>query len=438
VRILMVADFYPPFLGGLERQTQLLSKELAGRGHRVHVATVWHQGLAAQEDDGGVCVHRLRGLTTVVPWFSTVPGRRYHPPFPDPAIAWQLRRLIKSVEPDVVHAHGWISYSCAVALLGRKTPLLISSHDYGYSCAVRILLHRGEICTGPAPLKCLACATRSQGILKGAAAVTGVFGSRALLRRKANAAHGVSSFVQQFMQRHLLNARQVSVVIPDIGTSGIVDSGNLSQPTTGINPGLPSVPYILYVGGLTAAKGLLVLLAAYRRLPAPRPPLVLVGTVWPDTPKEFPPGVTVLRNLPNEQVMSAWRGSLFGVQPSLCAETFGMAIVEAMTQGKAMIASRVGGIGDVIVDGKTGILVSAGDAEGLAGTMQRLIENPPLRESLGEAGRARADLFAASSVVPRFEALYERLAHGGKSIPQSPPELAEAMPGPRQKMDAGA
>jgi len=56
-RILVAADFYPPFLGGLERQAQLLARELAGRGHEVAVATVWHRGLPEQEDDGGVSVH---------------------------------------------------------------------------------------------------------------------------------------------------------------------------------------------------------------------------------------------------------------------------------------------------------------------------------------------------------------------------------------------
>ena len=408
VHVLMVADFYPPFLGGLERQAQLLSRELVGRGHAVSVATVWHQGLAEQEDDQGVHVYRLKGLTTAVPWFSTVPGRRYHPPFPDPAIVWHLRRLIRRLEPDVVHARGWISYSCAAALLGRKIPLLISAHDYGYSCAVRILLRRGEICAGPAPLKCLACASRTQGIGKGVAAVTGVFSGRRLLRRKATAVHSVSGFVQQFIEQHLLDQRQSSVLIPDIGTaSGVLDRAG--PPSPAAIRRLPQEPYILYVGGLTAAKGLGLLLAAYQQLPAP-PPLVLIGTLWPDTPREFPPGVTVLPNLPNREVMAAWARCLFGVVPSVWAEPLANVILEAMSLGKAVVASRVGGVADLIVDGETGSLVPPGDLPALVQAMRRLIEDRELRDRLGRAARARADLFAASAVVPRFEALYEQLA----------------------------
>jgi glycosyltransferase involved in cell wall biosynthesis len=374
-------------------------------------------------------------MTTAVPWFSTVPGRRYHPPFPDPAIVWQLRRLIRRLRPDVVHAHGWISYSCAVALLGQKTPLLISAHDYGYGCAVRILLRQGQICDGPAPLKCIACATRTQGIPKGLAAVSGVFAGRGLLRRRTIAAHGVSSFVQQFLERHLLDRRQRSVMIPDIGTSSVLDRP-ISPPPLGDGTvgALPSEPYILYVGGLTAAKGLGVLLTAYRQLPAP-PPLVLIGTVWPDTPREFPAGVTVLRNVPNRQVLSAWANCLFGVQPSLCAETFGLAIVEAMSQGKAVVASRVGGVVDVIADGKTGILIAPGNADELAQAMRRLTQDRALRERLGRAGRARADLFAAAAVVPRFEALYEELARP-QAAPRPTANPVLDMTGAREGRDA--
>jgi hypothetical protein len=84
MRILLASDFYPPFIGGAELQVQLLGKELVLRGHEVSAATVWHAGLAEQQDDAGVQVWRLKGLTTSVPWWSKDARRRYHPPFPDP------------------------------------------------------------------------------------------------------------------------------------------------------------------------------------------------------------------------------------------------------------------------------------------------------------------------------------------------------------------
>src|SRR5581483_4629338 len=148
------------------------------------VATVWHEGQPELEEIDGVQVHRLKGWTTRVPWFSTDPARRFHPPFPDPGIALSLRGIVDRLRPAIVRANGWRAYSCAAALVGRRTPLIVSVRDYGYSCAVRTMMHGDTLCSGPSPAKCLGCSARRYGPAKAAAAVSGVFGSRALLARK--------------------------------------------------------------------------------------------------------------------------------------------------------------------------------------------------------------------------------------------------------------
>src|SRR5262249_47620777 len=222
----------PPFIGGAERQVELLSQELALRGHTVGVATVWHSGQPVQQDDAGVDVRRLKGLTTRVPWFSKDPRRRFHPPFPDPGMVWGLRRLVRQWRPELVHAHGWIAYSCAAALLGTSIPLVISVRDYGYTRALPTLLHCRQVCAVPAPAKCLACAAQSYGLLKSAAAVGGVFTGRALLMRKIAATHSVSTFVQKTVRRDLLRSRLGSwkldrESIPDIVVpSFLIESGD--------------------------------------------------------------------------------------------------------------------------------------------------------------------------------------------------------------------
>src|SRR5690349_20220841 len=92
LRILIISDHYPPFIGGAHRQTQLLSRELFRRGHAVSVVTVWHPGLPEYEDDGGVAVYRLKQIRTWLPWFARKHGQRHQPPFPDPITVWGLRR----------------------------------------------------------------------------------------------------------------------------------------------------------------------------------------------------------------------------------------------------------------------------------------------------------------------------------------------------------
>lgn len=403
LRILMASDFYPPFIGGAERQMQLLGRELARRDHDVCLATVWHAGLPEQEADNGVQVRRLKAATTLVPWFSKDPRRRFHPPFPEPSFVWGLRQIIQRFQPDLVHASGWIAYSCAAALFGRRTPLVISARDYGYSCATRTLLHGGGICEGPTLKKCLGCASRSYGIPKALAAVAGIFSSRPLLARKVAAIHHVSAFMQKIVQRDFSESPVASVVIPSFNENSL--KGVLAAEFT---DRLPAEPYILFVGALQPNKGLGILLKAYKQLTMP-PPLVLIGSIWPDTPKEFLAGVIVLYNVPHPVVMAAWERCLFGVAPSVWPDPLPGVVREAMSKGKAVIGTAVGGIVDMIAGGETGLLVPPGDVDALAEAMRKLIEDPEMRERLGRAGQEDVKRFGADRVVPRFEKLYREL-----------------------------
>jgi glycosyltransferase involved in cell wall biosynthesis len=420
MRILIVTDFYPPFIGGSERQAQLLGRALARRGHECSVATIWGPGLQEQQVDEGVPIHRLKGLSTCVSWFSKDPKRRFHPPFPDPIVVLALRRLLQQFRPDLVHSYGWITYSCAVALLGMRIPLLISARDYRYSCAVTTMLRQGQLCSGPAFKKCLHCATAHYGTPKGIAAVAGVFSGRLLLRRAIDGLHSNSTYVRQMTWRDLLRqystrkgtqARHIpDVVIPSFReTPSDAQSDTLPQLQRYLER-LPSVPYLLFVGALQPHKGLQVLLAAYARLEAP-PPLVLIGSVWPETPRTFPAGVTVIGPAPHAVVMAAWQNCLFGVAPSLWPEPFGTVIHEAMSKGKAIIGTTPGGHADIILDGTTGLLVPAGDLEALAHAMKRLIDDVELRSQLGQAAQEHAQRFTADAVIPRFEHLYRQIIH---------------------------
>jgi glycosyltransferase involved in cell wall biosynthesis len=86
-------------------------------------------------------------------------------------------------------------------------------------------------------------------------------------------------------------------------------------------------------------------------------------------------------------------------------------IVEAAASGLAIVASRVGGIPDVIVDGESGVLVAAGDTQALAGTLQRLLADADGRTQLGMGARARAlERYSMPAMTARYRALFEALA----------------------------
>lgn len=440
LRILIVSDHYPPFIGGAHRQTQLLSRTLLQRGHAVAVATVWQPGLPEVEDDAGVQVHRLKQVRAFLPTSARGAKQKHQPPFPDPITVLGLRRLINEFKPDVIHSYGWFSYSSALALVGKDIPLLISARDYAYSCATRTLVQNGvQICSGPAPLKCLQCAAHLYGKPKGYMAVAGVYTGRGLLKHKLSGIHSISTYVQEIVGRDFMpdsgrgpQDGVLEAIIPSFREDDREETASVEPDIQKYLDKLPREPFILFVGALRLVKGLQQLLAAYETLDAP-PPLVLIGTKESDTPREIPRGVVLLESFPHKAVMLAWHRALFGVIPSLWPEPLGSVVYEGMSRGKAMIGTTPGGHTDMIIDHETGLLVPQGDVDALANAMRELLDDPLLCKQLGEAARERAHQFTAAVVVPRFEQLYHQLVN--KAAGRAPGVNAEPLPLERRSQE---
>ena len=121
-----------------------LGRALADTGHHVVVATLGRADLAAAEDDGGVRVRRLRSTTQRLPWLFASTERPWAPPLPDPAIVWQLRRLLAEHRPHVVHGHDWLARSFLPLRRwsARRfgTRFVTSLHYYTLSCARKDLM----------------------------------------------------------------------------------------------------------------------------------------------------------------------------------------------------------------------------------------------------------------------------------------------------------
>ena len=415
MRLLIATDHYAPFIGGAHRQSQLLATAMSERGHEVAVATPWHGGLPRSEDEDGLLVRRVRQVRTAIPALVRSNRQRHQPPMPDPVTIWDLRQLIAGFEPELIHAHGWLAFSVAVAIGARQIPLLLSARDYGYFCATRTLLHNDRPCSGPAPLKCLACSGGYYGVPKGWIAAVGVAASKPVLRRKATALHSVSSYVEEVTLAQIGRPGLESFTIPSFQAAREPAAGEATVDIEGWLAQLPDEPFILYVGAFREVKGLAILFEAYEQLQDP-PPLVLMGTYERDSPARFPSGAIVLTDVPNEAVMAAWPQAMFGVMPSLWPEPYGATVAEGMSRGRPVIGTEPGGHPDMLTP-ETGIIVPAGDADALAAAMAELIVSPERRETLGAAAAERAKEFAEPAVVPRFEAAYESVIARG-STPQ--------------------
>jgi N-acetyl-alpha-D-glucosaminyl L-malate synthase BshA len=104
-------------------------------------------------------------------------------------------------------------------------------------------------------------------------------------------------------------------------------------------------------------------------------------------------------------------------------ESFGLAALEAMACGVPVIATRVGGLPEVVSDGETGFLFGPGDVDGMADSAVKLLGSEQDMRRMGDAARARAiERFTPGEIVPRYEEFYKRvLALTRESTPSSPP-----------------
>lgn len=137
-------------------------------------------------------------------------------------------------------------------------------------------------------------------------------------------------------------------------------------------------PHVLYAGRLSAEKGVRELVAAAQGLP-----LVVAG----DGPlRDEVPGA--LGMVPHDELLRLYGSASVVACPSL-REGFGVACLEAMAAGRPVVASAVGGLRDLVVDGETGLLVPPGDVAALRRALERLLGDADLRVRLGRAARER-------------------------------------------------
>lgn len=160
------------------------------------------------------------------------------------------------------------------------------------------------------------------------------------------------------------------------------------------------------------AKGYAVLREAAERLARTRADFE-VWVTRSDGPPE-PPYVKSTGWLDRAGLADLYRRADVAVFPSVWEEPFGLVAVEAMAVGRPVCASRVGGLGDIVVDGETGFLHERGDAAALAEHLGRLLDDAELRRRMGEAGRRRAeDVYDWDRIVERHYApLLEEVARG--------------------------
>jgi glycosyltransferase involved in cell wall biosynthesis len=406
MRVLMLAQFYPPKVGGEERHVRNLSIELAARGHDVTLATLWHQGMEEYEIDQGVRIYRIRATVQRVSMLFSEQSRQYAPPFPDPEALLALQRIVQRERPEIVHAHNWIVHSFVPLKHWSKARLIVTLHDYSLVCVQKRLIYHNSLCNGPALTKCIGCASNFYGPAKGiptllANRMWGQF-ERQCVDMFLPVSQAVADGTQ--LARYDTPYRVIPNFVPDnVSTLRDESDPRLLQ--------LPQGDFLLFVGDVVRDKGVDILLKAYRQLDS-HIPLILIGRLGHDLTQDFPPNVRVLQDWPHAAVMAAWHRCTLALVPSICSDACPTVVMEAMSTGHPVIGSRIGGLVDIVADGETGLLVTPENAEELCVAIRRLLNNPDERRQMGHAALQRVVAFQAQTVVPRIEQIYQDILTG--------------------------
>ncbi len=203
-----------------------------------------------------------------------------------------------------------------------------------------------------------------------------------------------------------------------------IDFTRLTAPrATDLRPGLgipPGTAVIGAVGSLIRRKGHDVLVRALALLAGEDAPHLLVASDGPERGglqrlvAELGLSARVHFLGYHDPIMDLYR-SCDIIALASRADAFGLVLAEAGYCARPVVATRVGGIPEVVLDGETGLLVSPDDPAALAAALSRLAHDPALRARLGAAGCARAEsVFSAQRMAAEFTVEYDQLAAMGR------------------------
>ncbi len=308
------------------------------------------------------------------------------------AAAWNSRasarvsRLVRRQQPDVVHVHNtWFALSPAVfaAVRSEGVPVVTTLHNYRATCSAATLYRDGqpcELCVGSHPLHGVWHRCYRDSVVASAAAATTI----GVQRRRGTWHRDVDRFVAV---SEAVRARLVAAGLPParlvVKPNSTADPGKRTRPPSASEE-------VLYVGRLAAEKGIGELVRAWSDRDRHPMRLLIVGDGPQRAALARSTGTTVelLGHVSSSRVRELMLDARALVFPSRWHEPFGLVAAEALAAGLPVIASDMGGIGDVVGrDEGAGWLVD--DRVGGWSRALRVLDDPAALDRAGRRARRR-------------------------------------------------
>lgn len=402
MRVVLANKFLYP-KGGAERAVLTLGSELARRGHAVHYFGMRHPDNAvAVEDSESVRTRnyyrggRAAWRDALAMLYSFEARRRF-------------AHLLDRVRPDVVHAHNiyhQLTPSILDAARGRGIPVVMTVHDYKLVCPRYDMLRHGrpcDACIEAGPTACLRYRC-----------VRGAWGPSLLLAAESALHRARGSY--EAVHRWIAPSRFLHAVLLRAGfdPDRVRTLPNFAPPAVA-GPDARRADRFVFAGRLAPEKGIETVVRAASALGSGQ--LVVCG----DGPlrshiealaARAPADRVVLRgHVGSEELARTLRSAAFTVAPSEWFENAPFAVLESMAQARAVLASRIGGLPELVVPGETGSLVAPGDVVAWTDALAAAIAAADRTRLWGEnAARLVATRYTLDGHVDAVETIYREVA----------------------------
>jgi len=369
------------FLGGVEQNIALAAQGLAARGHICAFGCFKRSGVGQE---------RFDALFSSVWDLVTTP----------------IAEVVAQTRPEVIYVHKLEAIQPVLdAAQGCKVVRMVHDHDLYCPRKHKYYFHNHKICTHKAGLVCYAdLAFLERGPQGLRYASIGAKLKEMRQNRKVDALIVGSAYMKQELLRNGFDEASIHTIPPCVAP--------LSQP---LQP-LPAESSVLYVGQLIRGKGVDTLLEAYALLPHDLRCHAHLHIIGAGNDRERLEDIAKASCIDDTVLFDGWvshdelakyydNATLLAV-PSRWPEPFGMVGVEAMLRERPVVACRVGGIPDWLVDGVTGFLVPSDNALQFSERMKALLLDKDLATAFGKAGRLVAqERFSFTRYMETLETL---------------------------------
>jgi len=302
----------------------------------------------------------------------------------------KLSRLLKIIKPDIAHVNS-ISHNLTVSVLiackKNNIPVVMTLHDSHPTCPAATLIKgkkgycKNISCSGGNILPCITNKCYSNSFIKSSiAALEFLFKKIGKYYDIPDAFICPSNFLLEIAHKSGFQKSSLFVVNNFINPQLLEKQPNYSHNN-----------YFLYVGRLVKEKGLEYLLEAFKDLPEIRLKIVGDGVYRQNLEKYANDlklsNIEFLGHKTLWELESLYKNSIATILPSICSEIFGLTILESFAFGKPVIASRIGGIPEVITDNYNGLLVAPRNAEEIRHAVLKLNNNNDFTVHLGKNAR---------------------------------------------------